>query len=188
MCMYVYGCVNVYTYVLFIAKCKPHLCMSHNTRVDESCHTYGWTMMSHATHMDEPWHTYGWVMPHIWMNHGTRVDGSCHTYGWDMSQRLHTWMSRQKTHWYASFVCLFFTCMWVSFVCVFLHVWVSFAGLLLCWYRSLLCVFFQIDVGLVCVSLFTGSLLQVLFHLDIGLFCLSLFTWTWVSFAGLLLC
>ena len=173
-------CVCMYMYVHVCMCMDVWMCIHMFYLLPNANHTCGWAMthvwMSHATHMDEPWHTYGWVMPHIWMNHGTPVDESCHTYGWDMSQRLHTWMSRQKTHWYASFVCLLFTYMWVSFACVFLHVWVSFAGLLLCWYSSLLYVSFQIDVGLVCVSLSTGSLLQVFFRVDIGLFYTSLFT------------
>jgi len=36
---------------------------------------------SYVTRMNESCHTYGWVMAHIWVSHGTRAIWSCHPYG-----------------------------------------------------------------------------------------------------------
>jgi len=36
--------------------------------------------MSHDSHIDESCHTYEWVMSNIWMSHVTHMNESCHTY------------------------------------------------------------------------------------------------------------
>jgi len=66
-----------------------HVCMSHVTHMNESCHTYAWVTshvcMSHVTHMHESRHTYAWVMSHIWMSHThstSRAYESVMSYTW----------------------------------------------------------------------------------------------------------
>jgi len=76
-----------------------HIRMSHDTHMNESCHTYHvecyeWVMshiwMSRGTHMNESWHTYEWGMSQIWMRPITRMNKSCYTNEWVMP---HVWMS-----------------------------------------------------------------------------------------------
>ena len=40
------------------------------------------TWMSHVTRMNESCHTYGWVMSHVWMCRVTRMNKSHHMYEW----------------------------------------------------------------------------------------------------------
>jgi len=49
-------------------ECMAHICTSHVTSVDESCHTYERVMACHK---------YKWVVSHIWMSHVTRTNESC---------------------------------------------------------------------------------------------------------------
>jgi len=81
--------IHVATYFVM-----PHICLSHVTHLNESCHTFEWVMshiwMSHVTHLNESSHTFEWVMSHIWMSHVTHLIESRHTSDWVMS---HIWMS-----------------------------------------------------------------------------------------------
>jgi len=65
-------------------RVMSHICRSHVTHMNESCHTYVGVMshilMSHVTHMNELCHTYEWVMSHIWMSHVLQMNESCLTY------------------------------------------------------------------------------------------------------------
>ena len=66
-----------------------HICMSHVTHVNESCHTYTCDRTQRLlTHI-----TISWVMSHICMSHVTHVNKSCHTYACCRTQRLLTHMA-----------------------------------------------------------------------------------------------
>jgi len=70
------------------------VCISHITRMNESCDTYKWVMshmwMSHVTRMNESCYTRAWVRLNVWMSHVNQVNESCHTCEWVTS---HLWMS-----------------------------------------------------------------------------------------------
>ena len=93
--------------------------MNHDTRMNESWHTYEWVMahiwMSHVTHMKESCRTCEWVVAHVRMSHGTHTKESCHTHGWVPS---HMWI-RHVSHMNVS--C--HTCEWVVS-----HIWMSHAA------------------------------------------------------------
>jgi len=86
-----------------------HICMSHVTHMNESCHTYESVMshtyawvtwhkwMSHVTHMNQSCHTYDWVMSHIRKSHVTHMNQSCHTYDWVTSHICLSHVSRIKS-------------------------------------------------------------------------------------------
>jgi len=83
--------------VRHMTRVMSRIWMSHDTCMNESCHTYvtavtrvcqscrkcKWVMshvcMSHVTHMTR-------VMTHLWMSHVTYMNVSWHTYEWIMSQ------------------------------------------------------------------------------------------------------
>jgi len=82
--------------------------MSHDTLVNESCHTYEWVISHiwtiHVTHMNESYHTHKLVMSHLWTSHVTHTNESCHTYEWVSSSFLALSLSLTL----CVHVCLFF--------------------------------------------------------------------------------
>jgi len=75
-----------------------HVCLSHVTCMNESCHTCEWVTShvgtSHCTQIPkkasarkrESCHVREWVMSHMWLSHVKRKNESCHTDKGVMSQ------------------------------------------------------------------------------------------------------
>ena len=117
-------CSAIVVLKVFIYKwVMAHVWMSHDTHVNDSCHTYervrAHMWMRHGTRMNESWHTYEWVVAHVWMRHGTFMNALWHTYERVMT---HMWMSRgthmnnQGTHMKES---------WHTYGWVMAHLWMS---------------------------------------------------------------
>jgi len=92
-----------FTWSLPLQKCisyewvMSHICMRHDTNMNESCHTYAWDMtqiwMSHVTRrMRHRWtvraaeHVLQNMFPHRWTGRATRMPESCHM--WPHCERV----------------------------------------------------------------------------------------------------
>jgi len=159
--------------------------MSHNTHMNESCHTYEWVMshiwMSHDTHMNESRHIYECVTASIRMSQLTTFDSSVRV----------TWPSPMAGSWAGCTRCKH-DCMWPTHniwlirACDVTQSHVCHDSLVrltwrfhMCdmthshvWLDSFLCVTWLIHMGWLRLvgSLNYRSLLQNIFSF-IGLFC-----------------
>ena len=88
VCCSVLQCVAQLLWALSTPPENRHNC--HDTRINESCHTYQWVHINESCHFEhqvhigapvnESWHTHRWVRSHIPMSHDTPINESWHTY------------------------------------------------------------------------------------------------------------
>jgi len=104
--------------------------MSHVTRMNESCHWYGWVMSCdvNAWHnettnlhypvqsIDVSCHTHEWVTSHAWRSHFTRTNESFHTYGWVIS---HVWVI--SAHMRSKYACVCVCVRVYMYVCMYAY-------------------------------------------------------------------